>query len=782
MAEVKVARRAVEDSRTTSKRSISSTILDFIKMPINRAVGGRQGSSGDTQEHGRGPEQTKKRRVESGGGAEASVVLYEQDGNHGSMARPPVLPLLPLQRLMLLRERQLQRYSQVRALSVDRRSAKGSQNVAEVQLKSTRKKNKPGRQNGVWSADFEYDLEDVPVAIQTHPAKPSSPVTVDVKKFKPAIALASAPTAQLSKGQKDLLVNGIASAAAPLVDSAQGIKINVPSATMPSVKPKVTPTVGFDFITSAEESETNDKLPSPNALQTGNFTSETTKHPALEQKSDTKPAFSFGLPKSDSHKEPEEKKVTFEGKPSTLIFNPEKSLTSKLADDADTEDEPTRKKRFPFAASSESSTEQKPTKQFSFGSSSNEPNAEPLAKKPFTFGSAISKPTEPIVKKEEEDTLKKPAFLLSSTPNDTKPSFSFGAKPETDKEESGKPSFSFGLGKKDTGVKSTPPSLSFGLKNDAKPTEATKAPSFSFGTTNSTEKTATTAPSFQFGGTEPKVKEETNAATGVDKPNSVFSFNLSNALANSTANKSTKPSFSFDKPKSTPTPTPTPTVTPTELSTDTKTNLFSFNTGSGPANPVINPLLTKPANPLLSGGSNITTNAANSGSTFSFMKKDTQPAPAFANQPNAANNNNTPSQGFKFGGSTTPSTAGPTAFSSAMSGMNTFGSNATMNTNSGPYMFGMNSYNAPNGLQPPPPAFNPSSSINLNFANSAVSNPATIFGASTPSPTPSNPGFGFNGMSTSAISTNDQSSVRMGSMSQGHPMQRRLARMRAPRR
>ncbi|KAG0671238.1 hypothetical protein C6P45_001002 [Maudiozyma exigua] len=734
-----------DTTQSHKKRSISSTIMNYFKKsPLQNSSITKQNII---------PESISALSPSSSASASAfvkqsqinskdSILLYESEDN----SRPPVLPLLPLQRLKLLRQRQKLRLLKdsndlhilsnnnslqgevtdpyvsdtvIYNKSMTPSPIKNNSHTLSIKLKTVRDRNQykkrqtadNSKKGSTWSAVFDYD-----VSMETHKEEPLAsvpePTTTTEKSISPAINIdrrkIDTNKIPLTSIQRDLLQNGITKQQEATLKSTEGISLKKPAINLsPSKvdsndkdgeKDKGTsstvlmPTVGFDFI---KNSDTPSK-----------------KSPVA--KSQEKPAFSFGSKTTSEKSLP---KLSFGlGKPATEVT------------------EAAAKKQLPKLS-------------FGLGKPSTEVT-EPTTKKPLSFGFTAPIPQSNINKKEkeqeqegeEEPRRKKrvqPDISIDLTKGTNKPVFSFGQNvTATEKITPTTSTFSFGTDKDKNDEKSavTKPSFTFGTTTAAKDTDVAKKPSFSFGVPKSAEqekKSETKAvPSFTFGS-----NKETTASTTTEAPKSLFtaatskenstapsfSFGAKPAAPIPAAETVPKPAFSFGAPSTAPVPAPAPAVgaetakpavpsfsfskppasTQPADTTARKPAVPSFSFGAAKPSSAATPIVSEPKSTPLFGASNPSTVPLTTPS-FSFGTKT------------EVNTSGTPSapstSGFSFTRAPAPASGG------------TNPTNPVMGTSPQP-SFG----NQPHG------SIAPSSSAGFNFnqppANKTSTTPGFNFGS-----------------------------------------------------
>ncbi|CCF60258.1 hypothetical protein KAFR_0J01940 [Kazachstania africana CBS 2517] len=627
----------------TRKRSISSSIINFFNNNRNNDTNMDEIPESvkevdSVQSSNRaGSIEVKRRRkqdtISTVNPERDTLILYET----GSDFRPPVLPILPIQRLRLLRQKQFLRrmndrnfvtrhstslmsigddseiqgndtvlYHKSVTPSPIKKPARSShlKSIASSQNVNTRRKT----QGIKWSGSFEYDLSEY----DSIPEK--KPVTNEQKDAGLTIRLntningleTKAGDSSLSGAQKKLLINGVK----PLVKSK--IALKEPVKNIATSSKVVLPTAGFDFI--KDTGTPSKKAPVSFSLNKGKALQQPQKSLSTDEKkiseapkislnlipsksqtstSATKPAFSFVSTSKKQEVEEDDDKEEPRRKKRSAPKGPSINLTSTLSGNKDggSKEEP----RISFGLNGKKEDAKIPS--FSFGAT------EPTERTTFT---------EP--KLSEKTPTTKPAFSFGTSATTgsttiTAPSFSLGAPKSSeetlkatvpvlslDKEEtSTKPTFSFGasLGKK-TEEGPAIPSFSFGApstKKEDMPTEATikeAKPTFSFG-----KQTDEAKPAFSFGEPADVKKEE---------PKPAFSFGTTSSQGDK-ADPAKISTFSFSKPNIT-------NVEKEAVISDIKVPVGGFSFGNKE--------------------NNISTASNGSASSFQFSRPQDKPASGFS--------------------------------------------------------------------------------------------------------------------------------------------------------
>ncbi|EDO15239.1 hypothetical protein Kpol_1029p13 [Vanderwaltozyma polyspora DSM 70294] len=614
------------ESPTSGKRSFSATIIDFFKRPSSRnqnlsgdnkgdqysslkfdSVVGEEYENGKTIQSNNRNDNTginerknlnhiRKARLlgsssqndngyASNSKWDNSVFLYEADSTDGSVvSRPPVLPILPIQRLKLLRQKQYwrQRLNNYNGMNPSlRRSSHGLQ----VNLKTPILSQTPTKENEksavvlnknasskllnnskTWSGEFEYDLNDFknePITSKQISTATTSKAIPDLSsttplKMKTNISKESDSSLDLNTAQKSLLLNGLK----PPKSSVNNISFEVKKSgsVLKNNKPElnVLPTMGFDFIKDTETPSKNTVKASvkpvnmsepalplhkhredPDEIEDEGLRRKKRSHLSADA---TKPSFSFSKPESTSVIPG----FGQEMKAESTAIKPSFSF-GKIAQDSD-KPQPSLKMGINITPITEKETT--PTPSFSFKNP--EPATEEDKKLPISFGlSSDDKKEAPKstlnfggISNENKEVPVESSFNISTKPNETKgngeasttPSFLFNSNQAQDQQEkTTKPVLSFGTNVVAKETESTKATFKFGIAAVEKKEEPAK-PSISFGLGASNSKEATTKPLVSFGLNAAKDKEDTQ------KPS--FSFNASQDSKETTPTTS---SFMFGK-------------------------------------------------------------------------------------------------------------------------------------------------------------------------------------------------------------------------------------------
>ncbi|AQZ18102.1 NUP1 (YOR098C) [Zygosaccharomyces parabailii] len=726
--------------------------------------------------------------------AEESVIVYQGDGG----VRPPVLPILPVQRLRLLRQKQeLRRRHILEAvhnsplqLNLSNYSYKSSStpspmraaHVALNRLPLKKKKLSRGIGKGTkWSGDLEYDLaeydtkekntnfgHDVTLHEDTG-SKDGTPLDVNADK--------------LSTEQRNVLLKGPRSAA------QRALPLLKPPQEKPIAKGEkiVLPSVGFDFI-KGTDTPSKVKTPRPDDED-----EEPRRKKRIGQASGSKEAKQHfdanGGDKTEGKTNTKQHKFTFDQNNNQLLVGQKKSENEKPAfsfgrkNDEQLEQVPrseqdeTQGKQPSFSFQQKDKTAQP---KFNFGEKNNE-----QPKPAFVFGQKKDEQPKPAFnfggKKDEEP---KPAFNFGEKKNEEpKPAFNFGEK----KDEQPKPTFNFGADKEEQSKPALKkktndqPNTQSQLEQDSKEPK----PIFSFGS-GPDENLAVASGSK----TDQTVKPKLALNFGQNKdeqPKPAFNFKAKSEEPKKDAKRDAKPTFSFGAGQN---ESPKPSISfgsnkndksaKSDPSSDTNpsgpkqnavSNGFSF---SRIQQPTASEQATAPSftfgigsnDKSVASGPNVFAPTPKSASKpFSFSNPPSN-APWTANSTSATTGNNAPSFNFKFGAGansqqvpappSNPSVNNP--FVSNRNGFafnNTNGAvgagggvlNAQAPAQTAPQGFG-NSHSVspafgkstspstmPNS-NPSSRAFTPSNTINLNFGNVGSADPSTIFSGGGPQNAP----------------------------------------------
>lgn len=703
------------------KRSISSTIVGFFKkesiieqdhsssQECDQEQRQQQQQEEEEEQQQQQQERPLKKQKTDGKSfaCDASgLILYESATNE----RPPVLPILPLQRLRILRYKQQLRRKRYNLLAeqdsdnsvVTLTLHEPVQKKLRIASKLPINKKVRTHQGRSWSGNFEYDLSEYDVVrkdnkIQTHDGIPSldSPkLSHDILKKDSLPLKGVSKDSGLSETQMKLLSGGT------LFDNKNGDKphlVKIRKVEETELAPQnekhiaAQPSIGFDFIkkstTEGKEPGTPSKLIPEKANGKKNLfvnpdtvtSGEKPKEGKAAENLDTGiPSFSFGKTETTANKEGKDALFS-SGKASAPLVekapgtNPGFSLGGSGS--GENKEEP----KFSFLSGASTEKENTTNNGSLFGTS--KPHEEkPGSGSSFSFGSGISKPE-----------------------GSSKPGPLFGGKPSKVEPDNGnlKPAFSFGTitstaeDKKDKSKLPTSSSLAPSDKQDS-----TK-PVFSFGTgtiSSGEEKKQQLKPSFAFG---------TTAGTGASADDNVQ-----------------KPKFTFDS------------IPSTENKKQSPKPSFSFGATSGEK---------KEEKPAFSFGS-LSTDKKNDVPVLSTAPDSIKPAPAPAPAPASAS-----APSFSFGSSVSSSKKENTPKTVSLFG-NT-NENKPAATASGGFKFDMTGFNSAESSKPAVPSFsfgNPSSKdAPSGLPTVASSKPSFNFGGATASqslgaPQPQQAASGFN--------------------------------------
>ena len=784
-ARTQLRRPRQEPQDDTSGSARKESMSGFLKNLYNTYKGSRslkesQGGSED------GPE-IKRARGDSGAGAGADssaapILLYEpQEGE----TRPPVLPILPVQRLRLLRHKQqLRQREQFRELEEIEGSARGMpMAVALLQsseelahdanstvvyhksatpspiknmppgssaravspgpgtslvvstqgaraslpsglrsLQGRRAARKENKNLGTqWSAAFEYD------AAEDEDEKASSDVVVPLSETDKTVVSVAVP-AQPLLSKKRLPGDALTATQRDLLQNGPQ-KPQTPIIAVPSAAKK---TIGLSSAVASAKKGSTVLMPTVGFDFIKNSDTPTKTSPVSLTKS-------MGV------------KIDTEKKKAAPLF----SLGG-----ADTEKKQDARKLPKLSFNLPKTTAPPATKGFSFGdaitkpSRGNDEDTDDLPRK--------KKRAQPDVAVDLTSGTDKPVFSFGGKPESaaTTPAFSFGAK--SDSSAATKPAFSLGAtsAKKDDATK---PPFSLGAAPDKKD-DATK-PSFSFGAKPQEEEKSKAAPSFSFGAAVETSKNDAPA-----KPS--FSFGLPKGdkpgldkpvlpklgeLPGSSKENSTTPSFSF-------TPKPIAESAPAAAAPSaTSAPKFSFGSKPAESTEVPKPAFTFGGSAPVSSKESTAAPADTPKPSFSFSKPP-EATHAGAASTSAGNlttqpNNTTPS--FTFGASNSATPAGSVNPSSVFGGnapakpADVFGagqSSQPANAASGAASGGFSFKRAPATLGQESSVTPSAPSFNFGQANNSNSNPqgnnnssGFSFGNNVPQSNPTSTGSGFGG-------------------------------------
>ncbi|AAS51153.1 ACL075Cp [Eremothecium gossypii ATCC 10895] len=412
-------------SPAKNKRSISSAIAGLFRRPADGASTAECADCSTElpiEYESNTSSDTVIKRPRAGVRGAEPLILYESD----VAVRPPVLPILPLQRLRMLRHRQELRRRQYQLAPLVQ-SGHGGRIVSEASGEGWRRiaggtrsasalgRAGTGKKGRLWSSNFEYDLSEYDVLkkqkLNTRDAKDIT--MLDSPKLSEEVVLkngaarrdAGEPpfSSNLSRAQLKLLT-GCESPALLRGEAAAGGK-SIDGRTPYSkphdgaaAGPKKMPSVGFDFLLKADaDTPSKTKLPAlpapavsltldenrpaqPSRAEETVRPAETPSAPLLafgNQGQDvSKPAaqpqlsFTFGAPKAAGGKDVAE--------PAIKATSPEES-TKKPAFSFNISNGGANKAPFSFGASAQTQNS---------GTTSNTPNggAQGSAKPTFSFG------------------------------------------------------------------------------------------------------------------------------------------------------------------------------------------------------------------------------------------------------------------------------------------------------------------------------------------------------------------------------------------------------------
>ncbi|QLQ79705.1 hypothetical protein HG537_0C03530 [Torulaspora globosa] len=550
-------------------RSLSSSIVEFFKKPIEK----REQDNKDI-----GNDQALDRMLPEGGilpDGQGSLILYETN----SQLRPPVLPILPVQRLRLLRYRQEMRrrlgsdvllsvneprrmprlslldtsYSRQNSSTPSPVKAAGTAEPVEtLQVLKSRKMGNNQREGTRWSGSFDYDLseydnhrkEGKPVATVVRKDHIDSPsITATKMAASPGGMFQDINVSSLSAAQRDVLLKGqpISAVRQPVErESTIVAGRNQGDAKDARQDKTVLPSLGFDFI-----------KPSDTPSKTGDIESIKIKQKKVENGS---------LQFKPVEQPSKLASVLPAAKPSFNFTNLKSNVDQNAhrpREDEEEKEEPRRKKATRFTdtttslalSSSSSSSGQdnnKPT--FSFGNAvaGTGVTADKGTKMVASAGKQASQPLFKFGKPNEENEKKETSKIGSV------PSFSFGAKQSdqvqlngsslgNDIAKSTKTAFSFGSGPESAAQESATDKSSEKISDDSTrksqddvtATQTTQAPIFSFSANGRAADVGKTSSAADQGTTD---KRDSSTSTA-------FSFGPSTAPG--LKDKSTAPSFTF---------------------------------------------------------------------------------------------------------------------------------------------------------------------------------------------------------------------------------------------
>lgn len=550
-------------------RSISSSIVDFFRKNGHRHTGKYEGNEGVKRNSNESRDENGINDTSMGfqgsmflmngdiapSNVQNSMILYESEAD--SQVRPPVLPILPVQRLRLLRQKQEWR----RKLSSDLlRSLSGSQTViSDVSIlnpsysrassstpspiKSTLKN---GQVNGLkslkkkkvsnvrskgtkWTGEFDYDLSEYDD--QHKEVKATEKEENEGSIDSPMLSIAKRSVLQdeytkdvntntLSKAQRDVLLKGQPSClvrksddiALPKASKTRQITLKLNKLDEPKGDKSILPSVGFDFIKTSDTPSKKspikpDRLPNQAAPKGATLTF------SSQAETTSKQPFKFGssesrkpVSESDGENEPRRKRAAPSDKSTFPELAPQPAFESGVG-----KDHPR-----PFV-SNPTTGKSVSIPSFTFGKQQNDLTAsEPKSKLPNVDSGS------------QEEKAGKPLFSFTAKSNsekNPKPLYSFGAKPTEvpqiapTSDNSGassivsapKLSFDFTNGSSSSTKESGKSTFSLGKNTVPEKKDTPTAPSFSFSASASNDKNDTTAkPSFSFGAGAPSEKKDTS--------------------------------------------------------------------------------------------------------------------------------------------------------------------------------------------------------------------------------------------------------------------------------
>ncbi|SCW02060.1 LAFE_0E13278g1_1 [Lachancea fermentati] len=603
-------------SDRATKRSISSTIVSFFKKDKT----GEEAWS--VEETAPLSPELEPQPNDSDNSKMAELILYESEAD----TRPLLLPILPLQRLRMLRYKQHLRRLQYNLQEPFLRDFSGSPQLSpppkKLQLQSlkVRKPAKALQKKSVlgkrWSGDLEYDLSEYDVikkpkkasSLKTETPSIESPGLAHAILKRPGISSRHGSGDNLTENQLKLLSGKPMVSLVPKSNVKPTEVANIKDAETPR-KLAALPSVGFDFV---KNTENDSKLAAAAA--------DSNASPSTSNK--RKLTLSFEPTQSTGSNESQ--KVSFNLKADT----PNQDATKPKA----------TVPSFNFSAPKSDEIEAKPP-AFSFGTSKISPN-------PTTLGD--SKPLNDVKEK-------KPFSFSSSTKensNDSKPSFTFGtsnlaenkqsAKKTTaepgEKSEKKTPSFVFGKPSENATASTKPLSLPFGAAAQGD-TQNGEPESISIGKNNETNsKPMDSESKATFAFDTKSTKNTSDDHTATNKP---IKFNFANPSVATTNETKSQVSFSAsDKSE--------PSETTNTKNTQAKP-LFSFGNSGGVSE-------TATSNPsLIFGAKDSSTKDSNEKPVFSFgakesSSKDDSSKPIFAfggSQPSNSSSDSKPA--FSFG-------------------------------------------------------------------------------------------------------------------------------------
>ncbi|SCU88187.1 LADA_0E08702g1_1 [Lachancea dasiensis] len=550
----------------SNKRSISSTIANFFKKetPADYHPSTAKDKPSNITANFEDADTTELPSV-------PDLILYDSfDGE-----RPPLLPIMPLQRLKILRHKQYLRRMEDSHLPshLGPMSANGSEmsNLSQSQLlplrvlkrnasqaatrqpRSTKSKSVLGKR---WSGDFEYDLAEYDVVKKPKNSKTqgSSDVnTLESPRLSPAVLKKGTMggkqsiSAGLSSTQASLL-NGKAIADQPLNEGGIRIKpaVREVSESEKPTKPLLAlPSSGFDFVQPG-----TDKTADTTNVNDANTNKPifAFSKPSENNTAETKKPFSFGQTdapinatndRNENQEQPSEKSKppfalggTTEKKPAFSFGKSNDDSTSKAAP-------------FSFGKANEDSTSK--STSFSFGMPAKTPNGDKNIQTSIKFGDSDSKIGNDS--KQDSDRAKIPSFTFKAPPQASEPVSSINGTAENKKDDASATEKSEAASS-NGGQATSKPALDLGLKTSEKPAFNFGSKPFLPGVDSKSE--TPTSPAFSFGATggvksftqQNKDKDDTTASQDdPSKKKSTFAFGV--PQDNPSDAKNLTPSFSF---------------------------------------------------------------------------------------------------------------------------------------------------------------------------------------------------------------------------------------------
>lgn len=659
-------------------RSISSSIVDFFRRTADRDAASYNGNSA-------GPGIACETAAENGANDTTmgfhgsmysmdgeiappdfkdSMIVYETEAD--GRVRPPILPILPVQRLRLLRQKQEWRRrvssSMLLALSgppgtgsdisvlnpsFSRESSSTPSPVKKAVIKDlagnlkTLKRTKAdnGRSRGTkWTAEFEYDLSEY----DNHKkeAGTTSGDPSDYHMGSPTLSVVKRSsmhseypqdigTNTLSKAQREVLLKGqpaghVGTKNPAVVSDSRKLTLKPDGKEKRETDKNILPSVGFDFI---KANDTPSKISS--AKSSGLQTPTDSKTNAFKFSSQTKqsnnPEFSFAASKTDNKSQQRETEHGDEDEPrrkKTAFRNSDGTRQSALAKSEEALGDASGKSQFAFGSTTTPDGKKASIPSFTFG---RKPETTSEPKPVVSFGKEVTGD-------QKAKTTGAPSFSFPAKHAKENPSFSFGGKPnDTTTAADSLPSDKLALVPAEKSaipeIDSSAPKLTFNFSGGADPSkEQTEKSVLTLGGNDVAEKNSTAAaPAFSFG--KGAVMDKKDASTAP-----AFSFGKGAAIDKKDA--STAPAFSFGK------------GAVTDKKVTSPAPAFSFTNAATKA--------VSPAVPALSGGAEVglDKNPATTGPSFSFGNGA------------STDSKNPPSvPSFSFGNDSTKGSTAPSSFS-----------------------------------------------------------------------------------------------------------------------